>query len=67
MKIEVIEVKIADIKVGDCFLLEKDYFLKANCYKEDNQQCVNLDDGCLRWMKFDTKVRKVAAKFQILA
>jgi len=67
MKIEVIEVKIADIITGDCFLFGEDYFIKGNCYKEDNQQCVNLDNGDFKWMKFDTNVRKVVAKFQILA
>lgn len=67
MKIEVVEVNITNIETGECFLLGDDYFIKGNCYKEDNQQCVNLENGDFKWIKFDVNVRKVEAKFLILA
>lgn len=51
---------IEELNSGQCFILKDEKYIITCDYKKDQKACINLENGTIRWFKFDTAVEPIS-------
>lgn len=56
---------IFDLKVGDTFEFDNEYWIKTDCGFANKTSCVRLNDGILQGIKDDTVVKPITMEVTV--